>query len=182
MNEIETYPQLDVIFKRRSIRQFKPNSVPTELIDMLLKAGMAAPSAMNKQPWEFVVIDSEEILSHLRTVMPYAPHIAPLAIVTCANMEKRQTKINADGFWVQDCSAATENMLLAAVGLGLSAVWIGVYPAPEFVKHIVNALDIPQHIIPVSMILVGYGEKVKEPRTQYNPEVVFLNKYGKSEK
>ena len=181
MKEIETYPQLDVIFKRRSIRQFKTDPVPHPLIEMLLKAGMAAPSAMNKQPWEFIVVEDKEILAYYREVMPYAPHIAPLAIVTCANMRKRQTKIDADGFWVQDCSAATENMLLAATGLGLSAVWIGVYPAPEFIRYISTPLALPEYVIPLSMILVGYGEREKEARTQYNADVVFWNKYGKEE-
>jgi nitroreductase len=182
MKEIEKYPMLSTIFSRRSIRKYKSDPVPEELVEILLKAGMAAPSAMNKQPWEFIVIKNEETLAQIREKMPYAPHVAPLAIVTCANMKKRQTKIEADGFWVEDCSAATQNMLLAANGVGLSTVWVGVYPAASFVKTMSELLDLPEHVIPVSMILVGYGEKEKEPRTQYNQEVVFCEKYGQSTK
>ena len=182
MIEIERYPQLKTIFSRRSIRKFKQDPIPHALVEILLKAAMAAPSAMNKQPWEFVVIENEEILAHFRDVMTYAPHVAPLAIVTCANKDKRQTKINADGFWVQDCSAATQNMLLAANGVGLSAVWIGVYPEPNFVKIISDALELPENVMPVSMILVGYGDREKDPRTQYNNQVVFWDKYGNSKK
>lgn len=182
MKEIEMYPVLKIIFSRRSIRQYKPDPVPHELIELLLKAGMAAPSAMNRQPWEFVVVENEDTLFHFRKTLPYSPHIAPAAIVTCANMEKRQTEIDVDGFGIQDCSAATQNMLIAATGIGLSTVWIGIYPEPRFVKIISEALDLPENIIPLSMILLGYGEREKEPRTQYKEDVVFWDKYGNSGK
>jgi nitroreductase len=114
---------LDAIFRRRSIRKFKELPVEPEKVRLLLEAGMAAPSATNAQPWEFIVINDPETLNILKINLPLGRYNSPLCIVVCGNPEITLKKIAARLFWVQDCSAATENILIAAVGLGLGTVW-----------------------------------------------------------
>lgn len=167
---------LQLIFSRRSIRQYQPRPVPRELLTDLLRAAMAAPSAVDKQPWEFVVVTRPERLAELQAVLPYARYNAPAAIVVCGVPERAQNEPTGS-YWVQDCSAATENLLIAATGLGLGTVWTGVYPVTERVQAVQQVLGLPEGVIPLGVILVGYPAEEKPPRTQYREDRVHWEQY-----
>jgi len=124
---------LDLIFKRRSVRIFSKKSVEKETLTKLLQAAMAAPSASNSRPWEFIAITDPETLEKLQKSLKYGKYKAPAAIVVCANLELAQNE-SAMRFWVQDCSAATENIHIAAAGMGLGTVWIGSYPKEDVME------------------------------------------------
>jgi nitroreductase len=169
---------LDAIFQRRSIRKFTDQAVEPEKIELLLKAGMAAPSASNTQPWEFVVIDDAETLKKLRSNLPLGKFNSPLCIVVCGNPDGGlQKAITARMFWVQDCSAATENILIAAVGLGLGTVWCGVHPIFIFEGRMRAVLGIPKSVTPLGVIQIGYPAETKEPGTKYQESRVHWQKY-----
>jgi nitroreductase len=156
---------IDIIFKRRSIRKYTPQPVDEDTLRRLLQAAMAAPSAVNGQPWEFIVVTDKEMLAEMYRSLPYGRYAAPAAIVVCANPAIASNKDAAERFWVQDCSAATENILIAAAGLGLGAVWCGVHPNPNREKAIANVFSIPAGVTPLNVILVGYPDEDKPPRT-----------------
>lgn len=162
---------IDTICARRSIRKYQDKPVEKEKIETLLKAAMAAPSAMNNRPWEFVVVTQPEGMDALRGALLFGKHNAPAAIIVCGNMSIFRNPA-ASKFWVQDCSAATENILLAAVTLGLGTVWLGVYPVHQFSKRITRVFGLPAYIKPMSVVYVGYPAEEKSPRTQYNPDRV----------
>ncbi len=168
---------LDAIFTRTSIRSYEPDhAVSRDTVEILLRAAMSAPSAVNKQPWAFVVLDTREALDSLAEVLPYAKMLthAPLAIVACGDMNKA---IEGEGrdFWIQDVSAATENMLIAAHALGLGAVWTGVYPDLERVKAVKERLGMPDNIIPLCVVPVGYPAGNQQPKDKWNPEAIHYN-------
>ncbi len=167
---------IDTIYARRSIRKYQDKPVEKEKLETLLKAAMAAPSAMNNRPWEFVVVTEPEGMDAIRGALTFGKHNAPAAIVVCANISLFRNPAAAQ-FWVQDCSAATENILLAAVTLGLGSVWLGVHPVHRFTKRIAKALGLPAHIKPLSVVYVGYPAEEKAPRTQYNPDRVHWEKF-----
>ena len=170
-------PTLETIFGRRSIRKYTDQPVEPEKLDLLLKAAMAAPSAMNCKPWEFVVVTDPEKLAQFRKRLIFGDRNAPAAIVVCGN-PGLSTNPAARLFWVQDCSAATENILIAAVGLGLGTVWIGVHPVAKFVKTVREIMSIPKKVIPLCIIYIGYPESEKPARTQYDEQRVHRQKYG----
>jgi nitroreductase len=167
---------LDIIFSRRSIRQFTLEPVDRETLILLLKAAMAAPTACNSQPWEFIAVTEPEILDLIRSKFLFARYNAPAAIVVCGNADIAHSTEGRKS-WVQDCSAATENILIAATGMGLGAVWIGVYPYPSKIKPVVDSLGIPENVTPLSMVLVGHPAEKKEPRTQYDEHKVYWQCY-----
>jgi nitroreductase len=171
-------PTLETIFRRRSIRRFTDQRMDRGTILQLLQAGMAAPSAVNSQPWEFIVLTEPDVLAKIRSKLPFAHHNAPVGIVVLGSPERAH---NTAGrlFWEQDCSAAMENMLIAAVGLGLGAVWVGIHPVAPFVKAVREALDIPNSVTPLGMMQVGYPAETKRPRTQYDEHKVYWQKYEK---
>jgi len=166
---------VNAIFARRSIRKYENKIVPDDMIEQILRAGMAAPSAGNAQPWHFVVIDDRRILNEITKFHPYAQMLkeASHAIVVCgdASLEKYR------GFWVQDCSAAMQNMLLMAQDIGLGAVWLGVYPLEERVKALKELLDLPEDVIPLSIMSLGYPAETKEPVDRFNPNRIHKNKW-----
>jgi len=171
-------PTLETIFQRRSIRKYTDQPVEPEKLDFLLKAAMAAPSAMNCKPWEFIVVTDPELLAQFRRHLIFGDRNAPVAIVVCGNPA---LSINpaARMFWVQDCSAATENILIAAVGLGLGTVWIGVHPVPMFVNTVRKIMSIPKRVTPLGIVYVGYPESAKAARTQYDEKRVHKQRYAK---
>jgi nitroreductase len=167
---------LETIFKRRSIRQFTSQPVSRELLIQLLEAAMAAPSAVNRHPWEFIVVSEHDRLKALKEKLPYAKYNAPAAILVCGNLAEAQT--GPDGsFWVQDCSAATENLLIAAAGLGLGTVWTAVYPNESLIHEVCRQLAIPAGVLPLNLILVGYPAEEKPARTQYDEKRVHWETY-----
>lgn len=168
---------IDTIYARRSIRQYQAKPVEKEKLTTLLKAAMAAPSAMNIKPWEFVVVTDTEMMDSIRASLMFGKHNAPAAIVVCGNTSFFKHPM-ASKFWVQDCSAATENILLAAVALGLGTVWLGVHPIHNFKKRISAILGLPKNVDPLNIIYVGYPAEEKKPRTQYDPKRVHWEKYS----
>jgi nitroreductase len=170
----------EAILKRRSVRRYKKDKITNDQIKLLLEAAMAAPNACNFQPWEFIVITDETILSDLRGGLHFANYNAPCAIIVCANMNF--VKGGAMRYWEQDCSAAMENILLAATGMGLGSCWIGVHPLEHVVKFIRRRLDIPAHVQVLGLAYIGYPDEEKNPRTQYNEKVVYYQTYDPNRK
>ncbi len=147
-----------------------------EVLIQLLEAAMSAPNACNSQPWEFVVITDQERLNRLREKLLFARYNGPAAIVVCGNVEIAHNSV-ARHYWIQDCCAAVENILIAATGMGLGTVWIGLYPLPSTMKPARQALNIPEHIMPVCLIYVGYPAEEKRARTQYDGYRVHWEEY-----
>jgi len=157
---------MQAILTRRSIRKYTAQPVPDELIKDLLAAAMAAPSANNQQDWYFVVVKSRQVLDELGKVHAHAPVAgAPLAIVVCGDLQREQSK----GFWVHDCSAATQNLLLAAHAHGLGAVWCGCHPRQERMAGVRQVLSLPEHLVPLALVVIGYPAEHKEPANRYDP-------------
>jgi nitroreductase len=172
---------LETIFSRRSIRKYTDQPVEIEKLDLLLKAAMAAPSAMNCKPWEFIVVTDPVKLAHFRKRLIFGNRNAPAAIVVCGN-PSLSTNPAARLFWVQDCSLAGENILIAAEGLGLGTVWIGVHPVGEFVRVVREIVGLPKYITPLGLIYVGYPAEEKPARTQYNEKRIHWQKYEKGKR
>ncbi len=168
--------EIDFILKRRSIRRYTAQPVEREKIMLLLQSAMAAPTACNSQPWEYVVVTEPEVLSQLRAELRSGGYNAPAAIVVCGNLSLANNSA-ARSFWVQDCSAATENILIAAVGLGLGTVWIGVYPLPSVIKPVRRILNLPGEVEPLCIVYLGYPAEHKRPRTQYIEKRVHWQQY-----
>jgi nitroreductase len=156
--------RIDNLFARRSIRRYTDEPVSHEQIDLLLKAAMAAPSAANLKPWHFVAVTRRAVLDKLADAHIYGKMLfqAPLAICVCGD-----PGINED-MWVQDCAASTENILLAATGLGLGGVWLGVYPREDRMGPVAEVLGIPDNIIPFSLLSIGHPGEAPPARTQYD--------------
>jgi len=167
--------RIDNLFARRSIRKFLPGTIDNAQVEMLLKAAMASANAGNRQPWHFVVVNDPDVRAKLALSHPYAKMAvdASLVIVPCGEPGASIPGLN--DYWIQDLAASTENLLLAAMALGLGAVWCGVHPNPERVEVTRRLLNIPPHIIPFAFVCIGYPGEYKEPRTQYNPERVHYN-------
>lgn len=169
---------IDVILNRTSIREYQDKAVEEEKIELLLRAAMAAPTAVNKQPWAFIVVNDKEVLVRLSDSLPYARMTAkaPLAIVVCGDLSKA-LEGDAQAYWVQDASAATQNLLLAAHALDLGAVWTGVYPIMDRVSAVQKILNLPEHIIPLNVIPVGYPVKDQKPKDKWKPENIHYNSW-----
>ena len=156
----------DVLQSRRSIRKYTEEPVSKEDIDLLMHAAMSGPSACNKMPWEFYVVTDEAVLEKLRNASRYSKIYAPLAIVVCGSLSRALPSQLAP-YWIQDCSAATENILLAATDLGLGTVWCGIHPQKRAEERVREALGLTEKHIPLNIIYVGHPDQVQEPRDQY---------------
>ena len=166
-------PTIDCIMSRKSVRKFDSRTVSAETIETILKAGMAAPSAMNKQPWKFVVVQDKQMLKTIADSMPnIRTATAPMAIIVCGDMSKTLDGV-AREFWVQDCSAATQNILLAAHSMGLGAVWNGLYPDLPRCKFISNLLQMDNRYIPLCVVPIGYPAEDPEVKNKWKPENVI---------
>jgi nitroreductase len=163
------------IFERRSIRKYTVKDVSDESIEELLKAAMAAPSAGNQQPWDFIVVRDRMVLNEIPKFHQYAQMLkeAPVAIVVCGVLEREKHK----GYWTQDCAAAIENILIEAQFLGLGAVWLGVYPREDRVAGLKKLLDIPESVIPIAVISIGHPAESKEASQRYDEKKIHLNKW-----
>ena len=175
----EAQAAINNIMTRTSIRQYTDEPVSKADIETMLRAGMAAPTAVNRQPWHFVVINSKEKLAELAGDNPRGGMLkkAPLAIVVCGNMDKALPG-QGRGFWVQDCSAATENILLAANAIGLGAVWTGLYPDENRVGAVAKVLKLPETYIPLCTIVIGHPVEQPTPKDKWKPENVSYNEFG----
>ncbi|MFA5810739.1 MAG: nitroreductase family protein [bacterium] len=165
----------EAILTRRSIRKYTKDAVPAETVEKLLRAAMSAPSAGNEQLWHFVVIDDRKILDEIPKFHPYSKmlHDAPLAIAILGDTSKEKHS----GFWVQDCSAATQNLLLAAHALGLGAVWLGVHPREDIAGGVRKLLDLPPEVIPLAIISIGHPGEQKAAEDRYDASKVHKNRW-----
>ena len=164
---------IEAMMQRRSIRKYTDEKVTDEQINTLMHCAMSGPSAVNKCPWEFYVIRNEEVLQQLRKATRYTNIVSPCAIVVCGNMS-RALPMQLKDFWIQDCSAATENILLSATALNLGTVWCGIYPEKNAVKKVSSILNLPDKHIPLNIIFVGHPDQSPEPRDQYEQKRVHM--------
>lgn len=169
----------DNIMSRTSIRAYQDKPVEEEKVEKMLRAAMAAPTAGNKQPWRFVVIKEKETLKAISDTfhtMRMAVQ-APLAIVVCADMHDTFEEGGKE-YWVQDASAATENLLLAAHDMGLGAVWCGIYPMRERVQTLSTLLNLPSYIIPLNVVPIGYPAENPTPKDKWKPGNIHQEKWS----
>lgn len=177
--ELDRNSTYEDIMTRMSVRSYSDKEVGSEQIDSLLRAAMAAPTAGNKQPWRFVVIDNRETLEYIGEnfgSMKMAAE-AGVAVVMCGDVTATFDGEGRD-YWVQDVSAASENLLLAAHAMGLGAVWCGIYPISERVKEFSRILELPEDIIPLGCICVGYPDGENTPKDKWEPEYIHYNTWG----
>ena len=166
---------IEWITTRRSIRRYKRERVSEEQVTEMLCAAMSAPSAGNQQPWHFVVVRDPETLKKIAHTHPFGQMTADasLAILICGDESVEVHK----GYWVQDCSAATENLLLAAHALGLGAVWVGIYPREERVKEFSEMFALPAGVYPLALVPVGYPAEEKPKQDRYQQARVHPEKW-----
>ncbi|KNZ41822.1 nitroreductase family protein [Acetobacterium bakii] len=163
------------IFKRQSIRKYLDKPVEKEKIELLLKAGMQAPSAANQQPWEFLVITDKEKLQALSEMSPYAKPLADcgVAFVLLGNLETA----HFPQYWQQDMAAAAENILLEATDLDLGGVWLGVAPENDRMNHITRVCELPDNIKPFCLLSIGYPDEQRTIIERYDASRVHYEKY-----
>ena len=168
---------MEAILGRRSVRRYTDQAVSEEVIERLLRAGMAAPSANNEQPWHFVVIRERGILAEVPNFHPYAQMLkqVPVALGVCADLKLE--KKPGMGYWIQDCAAATENILLAGHALGLGGCWLGIHPRPERKEGLRGLLDLPKSVEPFSLIALGYPAEQKGASERYRTERVHWDRW-----
>ena len=164
---------VEAILSRRSVRRYTKEPVPEDTITEVLQAAMSAPSAGNEQPWHFVIINDRKILDEIPKVHPYSQSVrtASVAIAVCGDLDMEVYK----GFWVQDCSAAAENILIAVRAKGLGAVWLGIHPIEDRVSGMQRLLKLPEHVIPLAVIPIGYPEEHKPQALRFNASRIHRN-------
>ncbi len=170
-------PQLNFIFSRRSIRKFTQREIPEIMLFDLLEAAMAAPSAVAKDPWHFIVLHSRATIDQLATVLPNGQMLkeATAALVVCGDL--LQAHDQQLSFLLQDLSAAIENILLAANALGLGACWLGIHPREERIAAVSEQFALSAQVIPVAVIALGWPAQEQAPRTRYNPDCVHQERW-----
>jgi nitroreductase len=173
----DSHHNLQFIFGRRSIRVYSPGDIDEATVIRLLEAAMAAPSAMTKDPWRFVVVRQAAMLSALAGVLPGGKMLntATLAIVVCGDLDaafERETS-----FMLQDCSAAIQNLLLAAHALSLGACWVGVHPSESAIRRLKELFGLPSPVIPIAVVALGHPGEDPGPRTRFNPRYVHSEKW-----
>lgn len=166
---------MEAILTRRSVRKYNKKKLSKRIVKELLEAAMSAPSAGNEQPWHFIIIDNLKILEKVPTFHNHAQMLkdASLAILVCSDTQLDKHK----GMWIQDCSAATQNILLAVRAKGLGAVWLGIFPREERIKGMKELLNTPDNIIPFSLISIGYPAEKQERIDRYNSSRIHHNKW-----
>lgn len=159
---------IEAILSRRSMRKYTDQPIEDAALEILLKAAMAAPSAGNQQPWHYIIVKNRDSLEQVTMIHPHAQMLtkAALGIVICADTQLEKFK----DYYPLDCSAATQNMLLAAHALGIGACWLGIYPNTERMQGIRQLFSLPDHVVPVSMISMGYPSHPKNPGNRFNTE------------
>lgn len=168
---------LSTILERRSCRVYQDKEVSEDVIHNLLKAGMYAPSAMNSQPWEFLVMQDAEKKEAVSDIVSYWSMLkkAPLGILVMANTNGYRSKM--DEFFVQDCASSTTSILLAAYAQGLGGVYLGLYPHEDRIQKVREIYNIPEHIIPFSIVSLGYPHGTSHPHTTFHTHKVHRDEY-----
>ncbi len=166
---------LEAIFTRRSIRNFKNKEISEEQITKLLQAAMYAPSARNTQPWHFIVVTDRKKLDEIPKLHPYADmcYETTLAIMICGDLSIEKL----EGYIALNCAAATQNLLLAAHALGLGAVWLGVYPRKERMEKLSKFFGLPNNILPISLVAIGYPDEINPQPERFKPERIHYNSW-----
>lgn len=167
---------LDVIHSRKSVRTYTDQPVSLEQIDTLLRAGMAAPSGMDRRPWEFIVVTDKDLMRQWADTLPYAAMLkqAQAAIVVCGRADKEN---GGSPYWYVDCSAVTQNILLAAEAIGLGAVWTATYPYEDRMGVVYSAYDLPADVMPLCIIPIGYPTGKEQPKMKYDSTRIHVNKW-----
>ena len=168
---------MEAILGRRSVRLFRPGLVSDAMVKSLLEAAMAAPSASAADPWRFIVLRDRTTLAQIADALPYGKMMAEaaLGVIVCGDLEAAHDR--QISYLLQDCAAATQNLLLAAHILGLGACWLGVHPREDRVRRLSDLLGLGPKIVPVAAVAVGWAGEAKEPRTRYNPAFVHLERW-----
>jgi nitroreductase len=168
---------LEFLFRRRSIRVFRPGPIPDDRVRRLLEAAMAAPSAVAKDPWRFVVVRERDTLARLAAALPNGQMLATagLGIAVAGDLDAAHDRQLS--YLLQDCSAAIENLLLAATALGLGACWLGVHPREDRMRRVRDMLGLPEALVPVSLVALGWPGEDKEARTRFNPDFVRYERW-----
>ena len=164
---------LEAIHTRRSIREYQDKDVPEDLVKKIIAAAMSAPSAGNVRPWQFVVLTDRDLLRQVPRIHPHAAMAAsaPVSILVCGDLSLERYP----GNWIADCSAATQNLLLAAHGSGLGAVWTGVYPEQDRVEGFRDLLGLPEHVVPLALIPMGYPLQQPPRQDRYEEDKIHHN-------
>jgi nitroreductase len=168
---------MDAIFRRKSIRKYKNLGISDEIVETLLRAAMQAPSAGDEQPWEFIILRNKETMKKITEFHPYSDMLlnTDVAIVICGDKAKEVF----EGYWVQDCSAATENILIEAESMNLGAVWLGVYPMEDRVAALKELLKLPESVIPLAIVPLGYPDENVAAVNRFNPERIHREIWNK---
>jgi len=176
--EVKSNPAIDNIMTRVSVREFTGEKISEAQIDTLLRAAMAAPSAINKQPWAFIVVTDEALIAALGEALPYSrcSNHPSCAIIPCGDLSKA-IEGEMGAFWINDVSAATENLLLAAHAMGLGAVWTGLHPDMKRAEMVQTMLGLPEHIIPLCVVPVGVPAEQPAVKDKYQPSNIHYNKW-----
>lgn len=167
---------MNAIFERRSIRNYLELPVESEKIKTILRAAMYAPSSENKRPWSFIVVEDREIIKEFQRIQQYASALtkAPFLVVVCADSNIQKDQV----YYLEDCAAATQNMLLAAYEAGLGTCWLGLdSPEEESTKEIKRLFNLPEHIVPVSGVAIGYPEKTRTAKERFDESRIHFDKW-----
>jgi nitroreductase len=169
---------LQTIFNRKSVRSYKDGAVSKEQLTLLARAGMAAPTAVDSRPWDFILVTDKAVLKKLCGVLPYAKiaEQAGSAIIVTGDLNRQFGGKDAS-FWMLDCSAASENILLAAESMGLGAVWTAVFPDKERILAVRKILGIPENVVPLNFIPIGVPSGDDKPKDKFNPKQIHLNSW-----
>ncbi len=165
------------ILSRKSVREYTDSAVSREKLDTLVRAAMAAPTGRDMRPWKFLVVDDKEAMRQLAEKLPYAKMLASAqaTIVVCGDLSVTDKEGKPSTNWMFDCSAATENLLLQAEAMGLGAVWTAAYPYPERLEAVKAAFNLPEHIVPLNVIPIGYPKGDPQPKDKYNKDNIHYN-------
>lgn len=167
---------LENLFKRRSIRKYENRPLSPEDLKTILEAAQFAPSAVNKQPWHFIIVNRRELMDKIMEIHPHARMLetASHAVIICGD-EKLQ---HDDGYWIADCGAATQNLLLAAHAVGAGSCWVGLYPREQRMKDIAALFGLPGHIKPFALVSLGYPAESRQQPERFRKDKIFLNGWG----
>ncbi len=171
---------LECIMTRASVRSYTDRQVDDSTINKILRAGMAAPTAANQQPWHFVVVTDQQLKDSITASFEYTKMVehCSFAVIVCGDMDNLfEGDIPAGGFWVEDCSAASENMLLAAHALGVGGVWCGIYPLKDREETLRSILNLPANLTPLNVMAFGYPSGAVTPKDKWNPSKIHYNAY-----
>ena len=163
----------EALYKRASIRKFKNQEVSDELLEELVHYGLRAPSARNFRPWEFYVISNKDVMAKMKEAFPYGNYNCAAMILVCGNTDRFMEGDGKD-YWLEDCGAAVENILVGAVSLGLGGIWIGTYPIKSRMDGAKNVLNLPDNIIPYALLEIGYPEEVNPRNINEEDKIHYI--------